>query len=121
MRALAPIISLALLAIAGALGPTPAIAQCAQDAAGRCEEKSAACHPPADGRCATVPGYTLGNLKYACRCVSPRQWGPQASGAATSCRQRCNGTELTCESGARTYTQRNACVSRNTGCNSHCQ
>jgi hypothetical protein len=115
------ILPLALAAGFGVgLHPDAALANCAQDAAGRCERGAAACHPPADGRCETVPGYTLSNLKFACRCMSPRQWGPQASSGSGSCRQRCSSRELTCESSARSYNQRNACVSRNTDCNSHC-
>jgi hypothetical protein len=119
MRALAPLVSFALLATA--IAPAPAMAACAQDAAGRCEAKSAACHPPADGRCETVRGYTLSNLQYACRCMSPQLYGPQASAGSSSCRQNCSASEITCESRARNATQRNNCVSRNGACNGHCR
>jgi hypothetical protein len=123
MKRLAPLGLLAamiLLAAAGA-SPSPAFAACAQAADGRCAAPGEACNPPADGRCHTMPAPGLSRLAHACRCVSPRQFGPHAAAPGQkSCRQTCNAREITCDSSARTFTQRNNCSSRFSTCNSHC-
>jgi hypothetical protein len=122
MRRLAPLgLLAAALLLAGVLGAHPAAAACAHDSAGRCQAEAAACNPPADGRCSTVPGSSLSKYQHACRCLSPRQWGPLAGSApSASCRQRCSTSDVTCESSARTNGQRSLCSSRNADCNSHC-
>ena len=99
----------------------PAFAACAQGAEGRCASPGDRCNPPADGRCTTMAASSLSSLSHACRCVSPRQYGPHAAQPGQkSCRQRCNARELTCDSSARSFNQRNACTSRMAACNSHC-
>jgi hypothetical protein len=112
-----------VLAVGALLGmgvrPMPANA-CTQEPDGRCMAAEAACHPPADGRCLTVAASSLSKLRYACRCQSPRTFGPSASNGSNTCRQRCSGADITCESRARSYSQRNLCTSRAADCNSHC-
>ena len=123
MRHLAPLGLLAatLMLAAVAASPAPAWATCAQAADGRCEAPGDACAPPADGRCHTMRASSLSNLDHACRCVSPRHYGPHAAAPGQkSCRQTCNAREITCDSSARTFTQRNSCSSRFSTCNSRC-
>jgi hypothetical protein len=120
MRALTPlIIGLALLA-GSLLRPGPALAACAQDAAGRCQS-AGACSPPAEGKCTTVVANPLSGRQYGCRCLTTQTWGPSANGPTGACRQRCSTTNVTCESGARTNTQRSQCASRDASCYSHCE
>jgi len=121
MRRFAPSGLLAtLIVLAAGLPAAPAFAACGHDANGRCTAPGAVCHPPADGRCHTMTS-TLTNRDYACRCVSPSQFGPSAAVAGQkSCRQRYNARDLTCEANARNFTQRNNCVSRMTTCNRSC-
>ncbi len=122
MRRVAPLGLIAALLVLAAAGwcPAPAFA-CSQAADGRCADAGAACNPPADGRCHTMAASSLSNLSHACRCVSPRQFGPHAAAPGQkSCRQTCNAREITCDSSARNFTQRNNCTSRMATCNSHC-
>jgi hypothetical protein len=122
MRHLAPLGLLTVLIVLAAAGvPAPALATCAQATDGRCQAPGDRCTPPADGRCHTMAASSLSSLSHACRCVSPRQYGPHAAAPGQkSCRQRCNSRDLVCESNARNFTQRNNCVSRMTSCDSHC-
>jgi hypothetical protein len=122
MRRLAPFGLLAAVILLLAGWPSaPARAACGQAADGRCVDAGAACHPPADGRCHTMSASSLSSLAHACRCVSPRQFGPHAAQPGQkSCRQTCNSRDLVCESNARNFTQRNNCTHRMQTCNSRC-
>ena len=111
----------AITLVAAGWPPAPAFAACGQAADGRCTAPGDRCTPPADGRCHTMAASSLSSLSHACRCVSPREFGPHAAAPGQkSCRQRCNARDLTCEASARNFTQRNNCTSRMTSCNSHC-
>jgi hypothetical protein len=122
MRRLAPLGLLAALILLAAGWPAaPALAACAQAADGRCADAGSACNPPADGRCHTLAASSLSNLGHACRCVSPREFGPHAAQPGQkSCSQTCNTRDLTCEASARNFTQRNNCTHRMQTCNSRC-
>src|SRR6185437_13820908 len=123
MRHLTPLGLLAAMILLAGAGAGPALAAaCAQGADGRCADAGAACNPPADGRCHSMATSSLSSLAHACRCVSPRQFGPQAAPPGEkSCRQTCNSRELVCDSNARNFTQRNNCTHRFETCNSRCQ